>query len=492
MKKNNEEKFLKQLEEIFTKGNQYYSDQEIIERTEAATKYLDKRGEYELKRKIKIFCALTLKDLNLKVKWIRESFFKTKNNTLVYDWLSLTTILKASSLEIQEILLNSLLSNRVFERKQESLPISNFPRYGVELEYCSLQFEMIRTLATTDQLLAKMMYAMKIPEELVSQITNCLVFEKKNVTTKWNLSKECGNDWTPEISSPIMTNSLNDLNQLKAVCMLFKELGAMTDEATGLHINIDANYFEGNITALKNLLIIWGECEELFYKLASGDHKRIRTVAKRFCSPIKDNIQKTFQENPTLKLETKEDFYSFIYTIQVRNRLETVLRLKGVNLKAYDDIETLTELEKYNLFKKSFSKTDFYHYGVRYTSLNFSQMKWYKKDKGRIEFRIFDNSLSYQVVIENLLLIARLCEVSLNLTKSNQRQSQFFLLQEHEVSEEEKLNRLLDLLFDEKQIKEVFKQRWQRVKDDSFYQQFTGEIATFSHRESSHYLSKHL
>lgn len=72
-----------------------------------------------------------------------------------------------------------------------------------------------------------------------------------------------------------------------------------------------------------------------------------------------------------------------------------------------------------------------------------------QKDKGRIEFRIFDSSLSYPVIIEDLLLIAKLCEVSLNLTKSNQKQRQFSLLQDHEVREEEKLDRLLDLLFDE-------------------------------------------
>lgn len=141
------------------------------------------------------------------------------------------------------------------------------------------------------------MHGLKIPDDFVNQITNHLIFEKKNAFTKWVLSKECGNDWTPEISSPIMTNTLNDLNQLKAICLLVKELGAMTNETTGLHINIDANYFEGNVETLQNLLIIWGECEDLFYKMASEEGERIRKVAQHSCCPIKDNIQMVLEEN---------------------------------------------------------------------------------------------------------------------------------------------------------------------------------------------------
>ena len=491
MRKDEEKKEQDQIEEFIAKINQC-SDQEIIEHAETITKYLRKKHAYELDKKVKIFSALTIKDLNLKARWVKESFLEMTESTSVYDWPSLITILKASPDKIQEFLLDSLLSTHAFEMEQECLPISNFPHYGMELEYCSLQFQAIKTLAITNQLLAKIMHGLKIPDDFVNQITNHLVFEKKNAFTKWILSKECGNDWTPEISSPIMTNTLNDLNQLKAICLLVKELGAMTNETTGLHINIDANYFEGNVEALQNLLIIWGECEELFYKMASEEGERIREVAQHSCCPIKDNIQMALEEKLKFKLETKEDYFYFLYSIQVRNRLKTVLYFEGIDLNDYNiAIDAITEREKYKLFKKFFRRKDINDTAIRYTSLNFSHMKWYKKDKGRIEFRIFDSSLSYPVIIEDLLLIAKLCEVSLNLTKFNQKQSQFSLLQDHEVREEEKLNRLLDLLFDEEKIKEVFKHRWQSVKEDSYYQRFEGEIPTFSNREpSSHRLVK--
>ncbi len=126
------------------------------------------------------------------------------------------------------------------------------------------------------------------------------------------------------------------------------------------------------------------------------------------------------------------------------------MHFEGIDLNNYNlDVDSITEEKKYKVFKKFFRNKDINDTAIRYTSLNFSHMKWYKKDKGRIEFRIFDSSLSYPVIIEDLLLIAKLCEVSLNLTKSNQKQRQFSLLQDHEVREEEKLDRLLDLLFDE-------------------------------------------
>lgn len=489
-----EKKNQDQIEEFIAKINQC-SDQEIIEYAETITKYLRKKHAYELDRKVKIFSALTIKDLNLKARWIKESFLEMTESTSVYDWSSIITILKASSDKIQEFLLDSLLSTHAFEMEQECLPVSNFPHYGVELEYCSLRFQTIKKLITTNQLLVKIMHSLKIPNDIINPIINHLGFEEKDASTKWILSKECGDDKSPEISSPIMTNTLKDLNQLKAVCLLFKELGAMTNDNTGLHINIDANYFEGNIKALQNLLVIWSECEELFYKMASEEGERIRTVAQYSCYPIKDNIQMTLKETPKLKLETKEDDLYFLYSTQVRNRLKTVLQLEGIDLYDYNlDVDSITEEEKYKIFKKFFENKDINDTGIRYTSINFSHMKWHQKDKGRIEFRLFNSSLSYQVVVENLLLIAKLCEVSLELAKNtSKKQQQFLLLQDHTINEEEKLDRLLALLFDEEKVRETFKQRWRGVKDSPYYQKFERRTATFSSsNEQSYSLSKHL
>ncbi len=494
MKKYSEKEKQSQVEEFIANIDQY-SDQEIMAETQEITKYLRSDYKYELEKKVKILSALAIKDLNLKFQFMREYFFTMIDNIPIYDWSSMIAILNSSPDETQEFLLDRFFSKHEFEREQECLPISSCLRYGVELEYYFLRFQTIKELATTNQLLEKIMHSMKIPDDLINQMINHLGFEEKNASIKWILSKEDGNDKFPEISSPIMMNTLTDLNQLKAVCLLFKELGAMTNSFTGLHINIDANYFEGNIEALQNLLTIWGECEELFYKIANEEGEKIRSAAYYSSAPIKDNIQMALEENPTWKLEDQEDDLNFLYSIQVRNRLETILNFEEISL---DDTNPVTEKKKYEFFNEMLRNRDINDTATRYTSLNFSHMKWHQEDKGRIEFRLFNSSLSYQTIAENLLLVAKLCEVSLELAKNkSKKQHQFLLLQDHTVNEEEKLDRLLALLFDEKKVREVFKQRWKEIEDNSYYQQyyqrFERGVPTFtSSNEQSHSLSKQL
>ena len=84
MGKDVEKKEQDQIEEFISKINQC-SDQEIIEHAETITKYLRKKHAYELDKKVKIFSALTIKDLNLKARWIKESFLEMTESTSAYD-----------------------------------------------------------------------------------------------------------------------------------------------------------------------------------------------------------------------------------------------------------------------------------------------------------------------------------------------------------------------------------------------------------------------
>ena len=58
-----------------------------------------------------------------------------------------------------------------------------------------------------------------------------------------------------------MQNNLYDLNQIVAICTMFKALGAKLHGGTALHINVGVDYLECNEKAIENLLKIWGECE---------------------------------------------------------------------------------------------------------------------------------------------------------------------------------------------------------------------------------------
>lgn len=85
-----------------------------------------------------------------------------------------------------------------------------------------------------------------------------------------------------EVSTPILPNNLFDLNQIVAICTLYKALNARLNGGTGLHINIGVDYLECNEKAIENLLKIWGECEELFFKIANPEGEEIFDIYHRY------------------------------------------------------------------------------------------------------------------------------------------------------------------------------------------------------------------
>lgn len=282
-----------------------------------------------------------------------------------------------------------------------------------------------------------------------------------------------------------MINTLDNLNEIKAMCSLFKALGAQTDGETGLHINVGVDYFKGKIEALEYLLIIWGECEELFFKIANEESEEIRVQASTMAIPIKANIQKTLKENSNIKLDTEEDFNRFIYNIQVRDELSNLLKFSSGDLE-FELMSAKSIDDKYRVFRKYMQQHLKDDTGVRYTSINFNHMTWNKNDKGRIEFRLFNSSLSVDVIMQNLLLIGKLFETCLKLASdSKYKKRQFNDLLNHNVSEEEKLDLLLNLLFDNENEKQIFKLRWISIKDKFCYQEYSIGQKTFVYEEKN-------
>lgn len=131
-------------------------------------------------------------------------------------------------------------------------------------------------------MILSIMNAISIPKDLINHIIRNNDFEKKNEFNKWIFSKELINDDYPEVSSPIMTNTLDNLNEIKAMCTLFNAFGVQTNGGTGLHINVGVDYFKGKIDALKYLIIIWSECEKLFFKIANEKNEEIRVMSNTY------------------------------------------------------------------------------------------------------------------------------------------------------------------------------------------------------------------
>ena len=117
---------------------------------------------------------------------------------------------------------------------------------------------------------------------------------------------------------------------------------------------------------------------------------------------------------------------------------------------------------------------------VRWTSINFNHMKWNSDNPGRIEIRIFNSSLEPEIIFQDLLLVGKMFEVSLKNAKNpNYKKDVFERLFLHDVTEADKVNHLLDLLFAESKQKEIFKRRWNSVRQKRCYQQYRSGKDTF-------------
>ena len=234
------------------------------------------------------------------------------------------------------------------------------------------------------------------------------------------------------------------------------------------------------------VLKIWGECEELFFKMANPEGEIMRVMAHSMATPVKENIQNFFEGDGSVTLNTEEDMEKFLYQIQARNRMYDIVSWSDFgpeNDVQYDLNFAETDEEIFQIYKR-------YEHGmrnkgdsnskVRWTSINFNHMKWNEDNPGRIEIRIFNSSLEPEIIFQDLLLVGKMFEVSLNNAKNpNYKKDEFLKLFLHDVTETTKVNNLLNLLFDENEQKEIFKNRWKSVISKSEYKKYKSGTDTF-------------
>lgn len=373
-----------------------------------------------------------------------------------------------------------------YKSYNKKLDFPKMLKFGLEIEVVNINIGEIQNIFK-DGIVQDILEALGVPIDISNRIIQNAVFNKKDVPDKWVFSKETSNDGS-EASSPIMHNELNDLNQINAVCSLFKALGGRLRGDTGLHINIGVDYFECNEKAIEYLLKIWGECEELFFKVANSEGEPIRVSAPQVATPIKINIQDFFENDGSITLKTEEDFEKFLYQIQARHHMDRMLDWIWYDLgdkyyyleDDYDLAENEEErLEIYKIYHRAMieNKAD---NPVRWTSINFNHMKWNDEEPGRIEFRIFNSSLDIETILEDLVLVGRICYVSLELAKNpNYKKDALEQLFRHDFSEKEKLNIMLELLFDEPEQRMIYKKRWESIHKDEAYEKLRSGRDTF-------------
>ena len=235
----------------------------------------------------------------------------------------------------------------------KNLDFSERLKFGLEIEVADIPLDEIQCIFKTNSIM-EIMKILGIPIDVSNAIIQNVDFKKKNEFNKWIFSSEAQMD-SSEVSTPILQNNLFDLNQIVAICTLYKALNARLNGGTGLHINIGVDYLECNEKAIENLLKIWGECEELFFKIANPEGEEIRVDARTMATPIKENIQNFFEEDGSETLNTEEDMEKFLYQIQARNRMYDVVSWSNSgpeNDVEYDLHFAKTDEERFNIYHR--------------------------------------------------------------------------------------------------------------------------------------------
>ena len=238
---------------IFIDNIENHTDEEILESVDYIVSYFEQVRAYDFNNKFKILAVKSVKDLDKKVELIKKYFYKTYDVATFINWQVIVSILENLSSEERISVFKKLFSNSSFKEIRDALNIPCSLKFGIELEYDNLPFDIINSLFA-NKMISDIMKSLEIPDSIINSIINNSDFEKENEYNKWIFSKE-GED-APEASTPIMLNNIDNLNQISAIICFFKAMSAKVSEGTGLHINVGTDYFEGRIDAIKYLFII--------------------------------------------------------------------------------------------------------------------------------------------------------------------------------------------------------------------------------------------
>lgn len=221
-----------------------------------------------------------------------------------------------------------------------------------------------------------------------------------------------------EITSPILHFNVEDMSKLKSVCELLKSKDFYTDKSCGGHIHIGAHYFTSKDDYLM-LLYLYSNVEDILYYITDREGTIKRPSVNKYAIKSKNNY---------LDAIDKGVFSDQIFT--------------------FENIGDMFE---------EVNKT-------RYNGLNFKNVG--KEYQNTIEFRMPNGEIEFNELILNIKLFSRLIEVSHELVNSSNLHKKYMAMHlSDNITDKEKLNIFLDLLFDSDLEKDLYKKRYFSNRD---------------------------
>ena len=271
-----------------------------------------------------------------------------------------------------------------------------------------------------------------------------------------------------ECVSPILYDREEDWQNLSEVCMHIKNFPGkygdtvVTDDKCGCHVHIDARTLTGkNIKETEaitvNFLKIWAEGEELIYKMCNEEGSELRPGAL-------ENRQKGLTRL-VMKLQ----------------HIKAMASPMGKKIKKDIDKGRLkVSHKKQNFLRRAITtgKLD----PRRYYGLNLTNIGNPKKNT--IEFRIGNGTLNPETIKQNVFLYASIIETArtaaLEPEKNQGQLNEFF---REDVTEEQKADAFLNLLFEDEEDRKIYRDRWESVKDAHVFERNQEQFAQTFKRE---------
>lgn len=212
-----------------------------------------------------------------------------------------------------------------------------------------------------------------------------------------------------EIVSPILHYCKDDVILLASVCNILSKCGFYTNKYCGGHIHIGIDYFK-EVNEILMFLYIYTNCEDIIYLILNRSG-----------------------------VKTRKNIY--LYADKIRKNIEL-----AINMGDFNNLNSISELLK--VFKNIFPN--------RYYGINIM------KNHPTIEFRVPNGEIDYYELMANIRFILRLVQKSREFSSLSEDYEIKIMLDrlKEAINLEEKLEILLDLLFDKEEEKDIYRERY--------------------------------
>lgn len=248
-----------------------------------------------------------------------------------------------------------------------------------------------------------------------------------------------------EVVSPILKDTEKNWKDIQDICEQMKKYPGkdgdkvIADDKCGLHVHFDSECLTKDPKRMKNFLKIYAESEELIYKMCNDKNDPIRKGAinrkidlsllcawrKGMAAPIGKKILEKI-ENGTLKVSYKKF-----------NKLRMIAGKIKIDERRY--------------------------HGLNLTNIG-------NPKKNTIEFRMANGTLDQNIIKQNVYLYGSILDTSIKITENPEKyEKKLEEFYKTDISEEEKANKFLNLVFENEDDKKIYFERWQSVKNDKVF-----------------------